>query len=158
MKTRRDKSGSEHIRETVKEFRQINTKVGWLESAVYPDGTPVALVAAVQEDGSAANGIPPRGPFRKTVSEQQQNWIETTGNGVKASFSGSASPMQVMEGLGLLAAADVQKTISTLPHDLSEATLYRRKHRKDPPPNQSEAPLRDTMYLFNTLTSVTEKK
>lgn len=46
-------------------------RVGFLEGATYPDGTPVALVAAVQEFGSPVNHIPAR-PFMRTAIEQNQ--------------------------------------------------------------------------------------
>lgn len=51
-------------------------RVGFLEGATYPDGTTVAMVAAVQEFGSPANNIPPR-PFMRTAIEQKkQRWAD----------------------------------------------------------------------------------
>lgn len=43
-------------------------RVGFLENAKYPDGTPVALVAAVNNWGAPAAGVPPR-PFFSNMSD-----------------------------------------------------------------------------------------
>ena len=48
--------------------------VGFLPGATYPNGTPVALVAAVQEYGSPKIGIPPRPCFRQMVVEDSPHW------------------------------------------------------------------------------------
>ena len=50
--------------------RQV--RVGFLDGASYPDGTPVALVAAVQNYGGGA--IPPRPFMDRTVQEHQGEW------------------------------------------------------------------------------------
>jgi hypothetical protein len=49
-------------------------RVGFLEGATYPDGTPVAMVAAVQEFGSPKRGIPPRPFFRNMVAAKKSEW------------------------------------------------------------------------------------
>lgn len=49
-------------------------KVGFLEDATYPDGTPVAMVAAIQNFGAPAVGIPPRPFFSNMVKEKQDEW------------------------------------------------------------------------------------
>jgi len=52
-------------------------RVGFLEGARYTDtGTPVALVAAVQEFGSPANNIPPRPFFRTAIEQNKQKWAD----------------------------------------------------------------------------------
>lgn len=48
--------------------------VGFLGDATYPDGTSVALVATVQEFGSASRGIPPRPFFRHMVAAKKGEW------------------------------------------------------------------------------------
>ena len=37
-----------------------SVQVGFLAGATYPDGKPVAMIAAIQEFGAPAAGIPPR--------------------------------------------------------------------------------------------------
>jgi hypothetical protein len=48
--------------------------IGFLENASYPDGTQVALVAAVQEFGSSSRGIPPRPFFRHMIAAHKGEW------------------------------------------------------------------------------------
>jgi hypothetical protein len=49
-------------------------KVGFLEGATYPDGTSVAMVAAIQNFGAPSKGIPPRPFFTNMVKEKSGNW------------------------------------------------------------------------------------
>lgn len=49
-------------------------RVGFLEGATYPDGTPVAMIAAIQEFGAPSRGIPPRPFFRNMVAAKQAEW------------------------------------------------------------------------------------
>jgi len=46
-----------------------NLKVGFFEDQTYEDGTPVAMIAAVQDYGSPSLGIPPRPFFRNWARE-----------------------------------------------------------------------------------------
>lgn len=49
-------------------------RVGFLEGATYPDGTPVAEVAALQNFGAPAAGIPARAFFSNMVAEKSPEW------------------------------------------------------------------------------------
>ena len=48
--------------------RDPKVDVGFLEGALYPDGTSVALVAAVNEFGAPSRGQPPRPYFRRMIA------------------------------------------------------------------------------------------
>lgn len=58
-------------------------KVGFLEGATYPDGTSVAMVAAIQEFGAPAAGIPPRPFFRNMITAKSPEWPNAVENLVK---------------------------------------------------------------------------
>lgn len=45
-----------------------------MEDAVYEDGTPVAMVAAIQNFGAPARGIPARPFFTKMIEEKSPGW------------------------------------------------------------------------------------
>ena len=47
-------------------------KIGFLASATYPDGTPVALVAAFNEFGTSR--APPRPFFRNMIAAKRAEW------------------------------------------------------------------------------------
>lgn len=49
-------------------------KIGFLEGATYPDGTSVALVAALNEFGVLSRGQPPRPAFRNMIAEKKNDW------------------------------------------------------------------------------------
>ena len=51
-----------------------SVKVGFLSGASYPDGTPVAMVAAVQNFGAPRAGIPPRPFFSNMIAEKSPEW------------------------------------------------------------------------------------
>ncbi len=53
---------------------QPYVKVGFLEGATYPDGTPVAAVAAFNEFGVPSHGQPPRPFFRRMIAEKSPTW------------------------------------------------------------------------------------
>jgi hypothetical protein len=55
-------------------------KVGFMEQADYPDGTKVAMIAAIQNFGAPAAGIPPRPFFTNMVKEKSPNWGKSLGN------------------------------------------------------------------------------
>ena len=49
-------------------------KVGFLSNAKYPDGKPVAMIAAIQEYGAPSRNIPPRPFFRNMVARRSSEW------------------------------------------------------------------------------------
>lgn len=49
-------------------------QVGFLENARYPDGTSVAMVAAIQEYGAPSRNIPPRPFFRNMIAAESAHW------------------------------------------------------------------------------------
>lgn len=63
-------------------LRQIMTRmggsaevrVGFLEGATYPDGTSVAMVAAMNEFGAPSRGQPPRPFFRRMIAAKKDEW------------------------------------------------------------------------------------
>jgi hypothetical protein len=48
--------------------------VGFLENSTYPDGASTAMVAAVQNFGAPAVGVPPRPFFSNMVAERSPEW------------------------------------------------------------------------------------
>lgn len=58
-------------------------RVGFLENATYPDGTPVAMIAAIQDGGAPAAGIPPRPFFRNMVATKKAEWPGALGEALK---------------------------------------------------------------------------
>lgn len=170
----------ESLQKAIKGLGNTESSVGWFESAKYPDGAPVAGVAAVQEFGSAARSIPPRPFFRTTVAEQENAWSKTAEQAAQAVVKGQIAPDSMAEALALRAEGDVRRTISKITEPpLSTVTLLARMHKKaggtlsgktigelankaDQGPQRikgvSTKPLVDTRVMINTLTSKVDKK
>lgn len=49
-------------------------RVGFLEKAKYPDGKPVAMIAAINEFGAPSRGQPPRPFFRNAIAKHKGEW------------------------------------------------------------------------------------
>jgi hypothetical protein len=108
-------------------------RVGFLENAQYPDGTKVALVAAIQEFGApnARFPIPARPFFRTMVAQHQRDWLPGLAgilqhNGFKV--------MPALTGLGQVMEGQLRQSIVDLVDPpLSETTLMLRRMRMDDP-------------------------
>jgi phage gpG-like protein len=100
----------------------------------YEDGTNIAYVGAIQEYGAPAAGIPAR-PFMRTTSEsKRKEWTKLMGEGIAAVAAGQITADQLMEQLGSLMAADIQKTISEIQEPaLSPITVMLRGMRNHDP-------------------------
>lgn len=123
---------------------------GWLGSAHYEDGTPVAYVAAIQEFGHAPS-IPPRPFMRPTVDAKSQEWGKVYAHMVKTASSGNA----VLEVMGGKIAGDMREAISEVTSPgLADSTLKARQRKG----NGSTKPLVDTRVMINTLTHVVRGK
>ncbi|KAA1013025.1 hypothetical protein FVF58_09550 [Paraburkholderia panacisoli] len=80
----------------------------------YEDGTNIAYVAAIQEYGAPAAKIPPR-PFLSTAAaDNQKDWTKHLGEGIAAVAAGQLTAEDLMEAVGSLMAADIQKKISEI--------------------------------------------
>lgn len=106
--------------------------VGWLESAKYEDGTQVAYVATIQENGAPAVGIPPRPFMQPTINEHRDEWRDLALKGMKAVAQGRIDADQMLDQLGGLAAGQTKETIENVTSPkLSDVTLLLRKWRRE---------------------------
>ena len=136
-------------------------KVGWFESAHYPGGVPVALVAAVHEFGWPEHNIPPRLGFRATAAACQEPWRQTMAGAAKQVVAGKMTMAQAMEIIGLRAAGDQRKTIATVTQpplkvDTVKARLAGKKQGRVVSITIAK-PLVHTGELLNSLTNVVEQ-
>lgn len=135
-------------------------KVGWIKGNTYPNGVPVAYVAAIQEFTPFSGG-PPRSFMRTAIAENQISWKKIAYYGAQKVVAGKASAGYVMEQIGLKAAGDIRKKITTIMHPpLAASTIARRKARYA---NSSitgllTKPLVDTKRMLNTLTNSVEDR
>jgi hypothetical protein len=130
MRLTRKAGKIEALREAVKGLDGGQSKVGWFPSAVYEGGQPVAGIAAVQEFGSTARGIPPRSFFRTTATEKREEWKQTVEQVSRAAARGNIDPSHVMEAVAMAAGGHVAATIAKITTPaLAASTIAARKRR-----------------------------
>lgn len=149
---------SEKLSVILSDMDGVRGKVGWFESAKYPDGAPVAGIAAIQEFGSVKNNIPPRPFMRPTVRRCTPIWGKIAAQGSKAVLNGNATMADVMEGIGLNAVGEIRRSISQVTEPpLKPATVAARR-RARATGQASDKPLIDTKRMFDTITHTVEDK
>lgn len=150
--------GVKALTAAIKGLAGQQAKVGWFPSAKYEDGTPVALVAVVQEHGSTEKGIPPRPFMRNTADEKKAEWQKDSHVITKAVIDGKMPADGALQGLAQKAEGDIRRAISKVSTPpLSERTIAARARRHSKG-KASTKPLVDTGILLNTLTSQVGKK
>lgn len=117
-------------------------RVGFLEGATYPDGTSVALVAAVQNFGSMARGIPPRPFFSNMIRDKSPDWGDKLANIMRLNGYDARRSLELM-GQGI-AGQLRQSIVDTNAPPLSEKTIARKGFEK---------PLIDTGVMLQAVDS-----
>ncbi len=104
-------------------------RVGFLEDAKYPDGTPVAMIAAIQNFGAPAKGIPPRPFFTKFITENSDKWGAALGNLLEANDFDVEKALNLM-GMGMVGQLQTAIRDTNAP-PLSKVTLLLRERFSD---------------------------
>lgn len=132
--------GGERITAALNKYEPAIVRVGFLSKATYPDGKPVAMIAAIQEYGAPGAGIPPRPFFRNMVADKRGEWpaairglLKSTGNdAVKTlDLTGAAIAGQLRESI-----------INTNSPPLAPSTIARKGFAK---------PLVDTGHMLQSI-------
>ncbi len=120
-------------------FENLQLKVGFLEGATYPDGTPVPMVAATNEFGNPANNQPPRQFFRNAISGHETEWQEATARLIE----NGDETRDVLSLLGEIIVDDIKESIRSLDSPpLSPVTIAKKGFDK---------PLIDTSNMLNSV-------
>lgn len=158
MAVSRSGGGLDKLRAKLAQVEKTQLQVGFFDSSKYPDGTPVAYVAAIQEYGYPAGNIPARPFFRPTIEAQRAAWLETLQRGYKAVIADRISLSDMLNQVGALAAGQIKMAISQVSAPpLSPATIAARQARRKSP-GVSTKPLVDTGYMISQVNhSVTSR-
>jgi hypothetical protein len=117
-----------------------SVKVGFLSGATYPDGTPVAMIAAIQNWGAPKAGIPPRPFFSDMIAKKSPEWGPATGELLKANDYDAAKTLTLV---GETVAGQLRQSIvDTNEPALAESTIRRKGFDK---------PLVDTGHMLNSV-------
>ena len=129
------------LSKALSKYKDMNAsvRVGVLENATYPDGTPVAMVAFWNEYGTRTS--PVRAFFRTTVSEQKKNWVLSVQNLMKI----HNDPKQVMGLIGVHMQEQIVQSINTWSDPPNSAYTIAKKG--------SSKPLIETGVLMRSIKS-----
>lgn len=135
-------SGGEKLEKRLQEMarnigKPATLSVGFLEGATYPDGTSVAMVAAIQNFGATARGIPPRPFFSNMVADKSPEWPEALGKILVAKNYDASGSLELM-GQGIKGQLQ-QEIVDTNSPPLSPVTVARKGTAK---------PLVDTGHML----------
>jgi len=112
-------------------------RVGFLENATYPDGKPVAMIAAIQDFGAPGAGIPPRPFFRNMIRMKKREWPKAIGMNLKATNYDAEKTLNIV---GEAIAGQLRQSIvDTNAPPLAQSTIKRKGHAK---------PLVDTGHML----------
>lgn len=115
-------------------------RVGFLENATYPDGKPVAMIAAIHNYGAPRAGIPPRPFFSNMIAAKKGEWPKAIANLLKANDYDAA---KTLEQTGSAVAGQLKKSIiDTNSPPLKPATIARKGFKK---------PLIETSHMINSV-------
>jgi hypothetical protein len=145
--------GGDKLRRFLSEFSRATgrggtLKVGFLEGAKYPDGTPVAMVAAIHNFGAPSRGIPPRPFFTNMITQHSAEWPDDIKsqlfNVVGRNYHIQRSDIvTVMNRMGALIKGQIQQSIrDTNAPPLAPATVRRKGFDK---------PLIETSHMINSV-------
>lgn len=114
-----------------KQFEGVQAKIGWPAGKAYPDGTPVAYVAAIQNFGVPDKSIPPRPMLKPTVEANKQRWAQILRKLTGDVANGDLDAIDALDAVGRVAAMDLQAEIAQINEpELSPITILLRKWRK----------------------------
>ena len=121
-------------------------RVGFLEKAKYPDGTSVAMIAAINEYGAPSRGQPPRPFFRNMIHEKSPEWPEAIGNLLIANNYDASKTLEIV---GAAISGQLRQSIADLMEPpLAPSTIKRKGFDK---------PLIETSHMINSVSFEVKK-
>ena len=115
-------------------------RVGFLENAKYPDGKPVAMIAALNDFGVPSRGQPPRPFFRNAIAKHQDEWPPAIAGLLR---DNDYNAQKALDIAGFAIAGQIkQSIIDTNEPPLAPSTIARKGFSK---------PLIDTSVLINSV-------
>lgn len=122
--------GIARMRKQMESLHKARLEVGYFDTARYPDGTPVAYIAAIHEFGYAGNNIPARPFMRPTIAKKKQEWVKYLQGGFKRVANGQMTVNAVLAQMGAAIAGQINESIvSVTEPPLKAATVAARKRK-----------------------------
>ncbi len=132
-------------------------QVGFMSGATYPDGTPVAMIAAIQNFGAPSVGIPPRPFFSNMIVDKSHEWPTARARRLRVNGFDAREALEVV-GHGI--EGQLRKSIiDTNSPPLAKSTLRKRgvdpntKYDPKNPATFGAKPLIETGHMLDSVTS-----
>lgn len=153
MDVRRSGAGTEALKKMLEELQRKEIHAGFFDTSHYPDGTPVAYAAVVQELGHGP--IPPRPFMRPAQEENKVKWMNGIAKGLRSVIDGKVTLDHALEQVGMVAAGDIRKAIKAVTSPaLKASTIRARQSRKKSKKSASTKPLVDTGLMIQSVASL----
>lgn len=120
------------VKDKLNQLAKTKVKAGWFSKHKYPDGTPIAYVATIQEYGYHGGGvnIPPRPFMRPAEADHKKEWAMLSGRVASNYLAGKSGLDTDIVGESMV--DGIAKAIISGSHTpLSQITLLLRKWRKE---------------------------
>ena len=132
------------------EFEGMVAQIGFPLGKNYPDGTPVAYVATIQEFGAPAVNIPPRPFIQPTVRAKKKYWSDILAAQIPKVVLGKTTAFDALDLVGMAAKANIQEKISSIYEPPNSPATIKRKG--------SAKPLIDTGYMLASVSNSVAKE
>lgn len=138
-------SGGDKLESALREMARglanpATLRIGFLETARYPDGKSVAMIAAVNEFGAPSRGQPPRPFFRNMIAAKKGEWPRAISDLLKANEYDAERTLKIS---GAAIAGQLRQSITDLVSPpLAPSTIRRKGFDK---------PLIDTGHMLNSV-------
>lgn len=123
-----------YLKESIRQLHKKQARVGFFSTSTYPDGTPVAYVATIQEfgtDKTPIGPIPARPFFRPAMTDNKEEWADIMRQGAAAVLNGKITTHRMLMQFGQSAAGAVKESIASVQSPpLSQLTLEIRQLKK----------------------------
>ncbi|WP_272524236.1 MULTISPECIES: hypothetical protein [unclassified Providencia] len=146
------------LKKVYDELGKKQLKVGFFEHSKYPDGTPIAYVAAIQELGCPAGGIPPRPFLRPTMSDKKTEYGQLIFRVAKAAASGNITINDGLTQVGAKAASDVKLAIKAVTTPVLDDATVKARARRHSKGKSTNKPLVDTGQMLQAVNFAVEDK
>lgn len=152
--------GGTRVQSTLQEFATLlgnatSVRIGFLENATYPDGKPVAMIAAIQEFGAPGAGIPPRPFFRNMIAAKKAEWPAAIADLLR---DNGYDALRTLQLTGEAVSGQLRQSIvDTNSPPLAASTLRKRgvaagtKYDPANPATYGAKPLVDTGHMLNSI-------
>ena len=132
------------------EFDGMVAQIGFPSGKNYPDGTPVAYVATIQEFGAPAVNIPPRPFIQPTVRTEKNYWSSVLASQIPKVVRGKMTAFDALDLVGIVAKTGIQQKISSIYSPPNSPATIRRKG--------SSKPVIDTGYMLASVSNSVAKE